>query len=73
MCDQLKEKSTLTALDSLTKEYFGPAVEVRVETGDIAVPKTDKQLMEEAERHPGVIRIMEAFNAQMLSVSHRKQ
>jgi DNA polymerase-3 subunit gamma/tau len=72
MCSQLKEKSTLAALDGLTREYFGPTVEVRVETGDIAEPKSDKQLMEEAENHPGVIRVMEAFNAQMLSVSHRK-
>ncbi|MEZ7197993.1 DNA polymerase III subunit gamma/tau [Pseudodesulfovibrio karagichevae] len=72
MCSQLKEKSTLAALDGLTREFFGPTVEVRVETGDIAEPKSDRQLMEEAEKHPGVIRVMEAFNAQMLSVSHRK-
>jgi DNA polymerase-3 subunit gamma/tau len=44
-----------------------------VETGDIAEPKSDRQLMEEAENHPGVIRVMEAFNAQMLSVNHRKR
>jgi DNA polymerase-3 subunit gamma/tau len=73
MCSQLKEKSTLDALDGLTREFFGPTVEVRVETGDIAEPKSDRQLMEEAENHPGVIKVMEAFNAQMLSVSHRKQ
>jgi DNA polymerase-3 subunit gamma/tau len=73
MCSQLKEKSTLAALDGLTREFFGPTVEVRVETGDIAEPKSDRQLMEEAENHPGVIRVMEAFNAQMLSVNHRKQ
>ncbi|WP_207264732.1 DNA polymerase III subunit gamma/tau [Desulfovibrio sp. Huiquan2017] len=72
MCSQLKEKSTRAALDGLTREFFGPMVEVRVETGDIAEPKSDKQLMEEAENHPGVIRVMEAFNAQMLSVGHRK-
>jgi DNA polymerase-3 subunit gamma/tau len=48
-------------------------VEVRVETGDIAVHKTDRQLQDEAEKHPGVVKVMEAFSAQMLSVSHRKQ
>ncbi|MCJ2163945.1 MULTISPECIES: DNA polymerase III subunit gamma/tau [unclassified Pseudodesulfovibrio] len=72
LCSQLTEKQTLTALDSLTKEFFGPTVEVRVETGDIAVPKTDRQLMEEAENHPGVNKIMDAFSAQLVSVSPRK-
>jgi len=72
LCSQLTEKQTLSALDTLTRKYFGPMVEVRVETGDIAVPKTDKQLREEAENHPGVIKIMESFNAQMVSVSPRK-
>lgn len=73
LCSQLTEKQTLSALDGLTREYFGPMVEVRVETGDIAVPKTDRQLQQEAEQHPGVLKIMESFNAQMVSVSSRKQ
>ncbi|MDC0335403.1 DNA polymerase III subunit gamma/tau [Pseudodesulfovibrio sp.] len=72
-CSQLSEKPTLMALDGLTREYFGPMVEVRVETGDIAVPKTDKQLQEEAETHTGVNKVMESFGAQMVSVSPRKQ
>lgn len=73
LCTQLTEKNSLTALDSLTKEFFGQKVEVRVETGDIEVPKTDRQLMEEAEQHPGVNKVMEAFSAQLISVSQRKQ
>ncbi|MBI9078128.1 MAG: DNA polymerase III subunit gamma/tau [Pseudodesulfovibrio sp.] len=73
LCAQLTEKQTLSALDTLTRKYFGPMVEVRVETGDIAIPKTDKQLRDEAENHPGVIKIMDSFNAQMVSVSPRKQ
>ena len=73
LCDQLADNQTYTALDSLTKEYFGQAVDVRVETGHIEIPKTDRQLMEEAENHPGVIKVMETFNAQMVSASHRKQ
>ena len=73
LCSQLTEKQTLSALDTLTREYFGPMVEVRVETGDIAIPKTDRQLQEEAERHPGVLKVMESFGAQMVSVSPRKQ
>ena len=72
-CSQLSEKPTLMALDGLTREYFGPTVEVRVETGDIAVRKTDKQLHLEAEEHPGVKLIMETFSAQLMSVSPRKQ
>lgn len=72
-CAQLSEKQTFNALDSLTREYFGPLVEVKVETGDIAVHKTDKQLREEAEAHPGVKMIMDTFSAQLISVSHRKQ
>jgi len=72
LCSQLTEKQTLANLDTLTKEFFGPAVEVRVETGDIPMPKTNKQLMEEAEQHPGVNKVMEAFSAQLISVSHRK-
>ena len=72
-CAQLLEKQTFNALDSLTREYFGPLVEVKVETGDIGVHKTDKQLREEAEAHPGVKMIMDTFSAQLISVSHRKQ
>ncbi len=72
-CSQLSENSALSALGGLVREYFGPMVEVRVETGDIAVHKTDRQLQDEAEKHPGVVKVMEAFSAQMLSVSHRKQ
>lgn len=72
-CAQLMEKQTFNALDSLTREYFGPLVELKVETGDIAVHKTDKQLREEAEAHPGVNKIMETFSAQLISVSPRKQ
>jgi DNA polymerase-3 subunit gamma/tau len=72
-CSQLSDSTAFSALDRLTREYFGPKVEVRVETGDIAVPKTDRQLQEEAEKHPGVLKIMESFSAQMISVSHRKQ
>ena len=72
-CGQLQDKQTLTALDSLTKEYFGQTVDVRVETGDIEIPKSNKQLREEAESHPGVTKVMEAFSAQMVSVDFRKQ
>lgn len=72
-CDQLSEKQKLSALDSLTREYFGPTVEVQVKTGDIAVRKSDRQLWEEAEGHPGVNRIIETFSAQIASVSARKQ
>lgn len=72
-CSQLSENATFSALCDLGREYFGPEVEVRVETGDIAVPKTDRQLQEEAERHPGVLKVMEAFGAQLLSVGHRRQ
>ena len=71
LCSQLTEKQTLSALDALTREYFGSMVEVRVETGDIAIPKTGKQLQEEAENHPGVIKVMESFNAQIVSVNPR--
>ena len=73
MCTQLLEKNTYNALESLAKEFFNPGVEVRVETGNIVVPKSDKQLMEEAENHPGVNRIIDSFGAQIISVSHRKQ
>ena len=72
-CSQLSEKPVLSALDIMTREYFGPMVEVKVETGDIAVRKSDRQLKEEAETHPGVHKIMESFSAQMISVSPRKQ
>jgi DNA polymerase-3 subunit gamma/tau len=72
-CSQLSENATFSALSDLARGYFGPEVEVRVETGDIAVPKTDRQLQEEAERHPGVLKVMEAFSAQLLSVGHRRQ
>ncbi|MUM78162.1 DNA polymerase III subunit gamma/tau [Pseudodesulfovibrio sp. F-1] len=72
-CSQLTDNATFSSLAALAGEYFGPEVELRVETGDIAVPKTDRQLQEEAERHPGVLKVMEAFSAQMLSVSHRRQ
>lgn len=70
-CSQLSEKQTLSALDTLTREYYGPKVEVRVETGDIAVRKSDRQLQQEAEQHPGVLKVMETFSAQMISVSPR--
>ncbi|CCH47486.1 DNA polymerase III subunit gamma/tau [Pseudodesulfovibrio piezophilus] len=72
-CSQLSESPVLMALESLTKDYFGPTVEVTVKTGDIAVRKSDRQLKEEAEVHPGVTKIMEAFSAQLISVSPRKQ
>jgi len=70
-CSQLSENKTLSALDGLTREYFGPMVEVRVETGDIAVRKSDRQLQEEAENHPGVQKIIKDFSAQLMSVSPR--
>jgi len=73
LCAQLSSKLVFTALDNFTREYFGPMVEVKVETGDIAVQKSDKQLREEAEAHPGVNKIMESFSAQLMSVSQRKQ
>ncbi|WP_285905946.1 DNA polymerase III subunit gamma/tau [Pseudodesulfovibrio pelocollis] len=72
-CSQLSDNTTFSSLAALAGEYFGSEVEVRVETGDIAVPKTDRQLQEEAENHPGVLKVMEAFSAQMLSVGHRRQ
>ena len=72
-CSQLSENKTFSALDHLVREDFGSMVEVRVETGDIAVRKSDRQLKEEAENHPGVLKIMDAFSAQMMSVSPRKQ
>jgi len=70
---QLSEKNTFNALESLTKEYFDPGVEVRVETGNIVVPKSDKQLMEDAESNPAVNKIIETFGAQIISVNARKQ
>lgn len=73
LCGQLTEKNTFNALESLTKEYFDPGVEVRVETGNIVVPKSDKQLMEDAENNPAVNKIIETFGAQIISVSARKQ
>ncbi|WP_319543869.1 DNA polymerase III subunit gamma/tau [uncultured Pseudodesulfovibrio sp.] len=73
LCSQLSEKNTYNALESLTKEYFDPGVEVRVETGNIVVPKSDKQLMEDAETNPAVNKIIETFGAQIISVSPRKQ
>lgn len=73
MCEKLTEKTTMSALDALAKEYFGPATEVRVEAGAVRVVKSDKQLMEEAEAHPGVNKVIEQFSAQMISVSARKQ
>ncbi|BCS87276.1 DNA polymerase III subunit gamma/tau [Pseudodesulfovibrio sediminis] len=72
MCSRLLEKQIFTALEELAREFFDEGVEVRVETGDIVVPKSDRQLMEEAENHPGVNKIMESFSAQMISVSPRK-
>ena len=72
-CEQLSEKQTAIALDLLAKEYFGQMVDVRVETGDIEVPKSNRQLQEEAENHPGVTKVMEAFSAQMVSVDQRKR
>ncbi len=71
LCSQLSENKTLSALDQYTREYFGPLVEVRVETGDSAPRKSDKLLREEAQVHPGVNKIMETFHAQILSVSAR--
>ena len=73
LCGQLSEKNTFNALESLTKEYFDPGVEVRVETGNIVVPKSDKQLMEDAESNPAVNKIIETFGAQIISVNARKQ
>jgi len=71
-CAQLSVNKKLSALDILTREYFGPTVEVSVKTGDIAAHKSDKQLWEEAESHPGVNLIIESFSAQIASVSARK-
>ncbi len=72
-CSQLTDKPVLKALDGLTREYFGPMVEVRVEIGHIPEAKSDRQLHEEAEAHPGVMKIMEEFSAQLISVSARRQ
>lgn len=72
-CSQLSDPPVLKALDGLTREYFGPMVEVRVKTGHIAETKSDRQLQEEAEAHPGVMKIMDSFSAQLVSVSPRKQ
>lgn len=71
-CDQLNENKTFHALDLMVREYFGPMVEVRVETGNIQVRKSDRQLMAEAEKHPGVQLIMESFDARIMAVDHRK-
>jgi len=71
-CAQLLEKPKLSALDTLTRTYFGPTVEVRVVTGEIAAHKSDKQLWEEAEAHPAVNKVIETFSAQIASVSARK-
>jgi DNA polymerase-3 subunit gamma/tau len=72
-CEYLTENSVRLALDGLAREYFGPTVEVTVKTGDIAVPKSGRQLQEEAEANPGVQKVMDAFSAQLTSVSPRKQ
>ncbi|NDV20155.1 DNA polymerase III subunit gamma/tau [Pseudodesulfovibrio sp. JC047] len=73
MCGNLTEKNTFKALEALAKEYFGSAIELRIETGKIAVQKSDKQLMEDAENNPAVNKIIETFGAQIVSVSPRKQ
>jgi len=72
-CEYLTENSVRLSLDSLAREYFGPTVEVTVKTGDIAVPKSGRQLQEEAEANPGVQKVMDTFSAQLSSVSPRKQ
>ncbi|MEF2231948.1 MAG: DNA polymerase III subunit gamma/tau [Pseudodesulfovibrio sp.] len=72
-CQYLTEDTVLSSLRRLVREYFGPTVEVAVETGDIAVPKSSRQLQEEAENHPGVQKIMATFGAQLTSVSPRNQ
>ena len=72
-CQYLTEDTVSSSLRRLVKEYFGPMVEVAVETGDIAVPKSSRQLQEEAESHPGVQKIMATFGAQLTSVSPRTQ
>lgn len=71
-CEYLAENVVNSALDRLVREYFGPMVEVVVKTGDIAVPKTGRQLQEDAEANPGVQKVMETFSAQLTSVSPRK-
>ncbi|QGY41101.1 DNA polymerase III subunit gamma/tau [Pseudodesulfovibrio cashew] len=71
-CEYLSESAVNSALDNLVREYFGPMVEVNVETGDIAVRKSDRQLWEEAEANPSVIKVMEAFSAQLISVGARE-
>ena len=71
-CEYLTEDSVRFALDGLVREYFGPTVEVTVKTGNIAVPKSGRQLQEEAEANQGVQKVMEAFSAQLTSVSPRK-
>lgn len=71
-CAQLSGKQQLSALDALTKTYFGPTVEVKVKAGEVAAHKSDKQLWEEAENHPGVNKVIETFSAQIASVSARK-
>ncbi|WP_419788005.1 DNA polymerase III subunit gamma/tau [Pseudodesulfovibrio sp.] len=70
-CQYLMGDAVNAALKRLAKEYFGPAVDVVVETGDIAEPKSTRQLQEEAERHPGVQKVMEIFGAQLTSVNSR--
>ena len=72
-CEYLTENSVRFALDGLAREYFGPTVEVTVKTGDIAVPKSGRQLQEEAEANQGVQKVMDTFSAQLTSVSPRKQ
>jgi len=72
-CQYLTEDTVNSSLRRLVREFFGPTVEVAVETGDIAVPKSGRQLQEEAESHPGVQKIMATFGAQLTSVSPRNQ
>ncbi|MDD3312861.1 DNA polymerase III subunit gamma/tau [Pseudodesulfovibrio sp.] len=70
-CQYLTGDAVNSSLKRLAREYFGPTVDVAVETGDIAVLKSGRQLQAEAENHPGVQKVIEIFGAQLTSVNSR--
>lgn len=70
---QMTATSAVNALERLASLYWGSDINARVETGNMPVRKSEKQLRHDAENHESVQKVMESFSALIMAVTPRSQ
>lgn len=70
---QLSSTASINGLERLASLYWGKDVSIDIQAGEMKTRKSEKQLRQEAETNPAVLKVMDSFGALITSVIPREQ